>query len=119
MQKATMMRLAIVIGIVFITLTAFAETPAEIKILKISPQDESAVVQTPQGKTQVIKVGDPIGDYGKVIEIVEGRLVIEKKSQGNVETIIIRVEDGEQRIERISRMPDKPPMLIPKLGTDR
>lgn len=114
-----MMRFAIVICIVLLPLSAFAESVAEIKVLKISPQDEAAVVQTPEGKTQVIKVGALIGDYGKVTEIVEGRVVIERKSQGNVETIIIRVEDGEQWVERISKMPDNPPMLIPKLGSDR
>lgn len=111
--------LVIVICLILITLNAFAESPDEIKVLKISPQNEEAIVQTPHGKTQAIKVGDLIEDYGKVTEIEEGRLVIEKKSRGNIETIIIRVENGEQRIERISKMPDKPPMLIQKLGTDR
>ncbi len=88
-----------------------AESVEDIRILKIFPQDHKAIIMTPESKTDTVKVGDLIDPYGKVIEIVEGRIVLEKKSQVNIETVIIRVEDGKQRVERISKFPDKQPTL--------
>jgi hypothetical protein len=85
----------------------------KIQVLKISPQDESAVVKVPGGKFQMIKVGDPLGDKGgKVVEIVEGRVVIEEGSGRNAETIIIRIGKGEQRIERLRKDPGEKPLLF-------
>jgi Tfp pilus assembly protein PilP len=74
-----------------------------IQILKISGQDERAVIKTPDSKMQIIKVGDPIGDHAKVVEIVTGRVVIEEKKGKESEKIIIRLENGKQQVERLKR----------------
>lgn len=91
---------------------AFAE---DIQILKISPEDESAVIKAVGGTIQTLKVGDRIGDKGKVVEIVEGRIVIEERTGQGIETVIIRFADGKQRIERIRKVGDREPMLYSPL----
>jgi uncharacterized beta-barrel protein YwiB (DUF1934 family) len=42
----------------------------------------------------------------RVTEISEGRIVFEEKTNRGMQTVIIRVENGKQKIERISKIPD-------------
>ena len=72
---------------------------------------------------RVIKVGDVIGKGDlrvpgsglRVLEIIEGRIVFEEKTDRGAETVIVRVEDGKQRVERIRKFGDKqPPLYAPK-----
>ncbi len=86
-------------------------TIESIHILGIVEQEEKAMIKLPDGKMHILKVGDPIGKNGKVIEIVEGRIVIEESTEKGPETVIIRFEKGKQRIERIRRVGDKQPVL--------
>lgn len=95
---------------VFVPLIAFAQEPLEsipiesVQLLKISGSDERAVIKTPDGKLVVIKVGDAIGNQnGKITEIAAGRIVVEEKVGREIETIIFRLDEGKQRIERIKR----------------
>lgn len=81
------------------------------QVIKIIPQEEKAIIKTPDGRMEVIKVGDLVGKKGKVIEIVEGRIVIEERTEKGPETVIIRFENGKQRIERIRKAGDKQPVL--------
>jgi hypothetical protein len=82
-----------------------------IQVLKIAAQDERAVIRTPDGKMQIIKAGDSIGDYAKVTEIARGRVVIEEKKGKDIEKVIIRLENGRQRMERIKRTGEKQPLI--------
>lgn len=104
---------------------AFAQ---EIQVLKISAEDERATVKTADGKIKTIKVGEIIEKEefrvqsaeaeiqssklkGKssglrVTEISDGRIVFEEKTKKGIETVIIRVENGKQKIERISKVPE-------------
>jgi hypothetical protein len=91
----------------------------DIRIVKISPQDKTAVIKSPEGRIQIIKVGDLVGPNGEVIEIIESRIVIEEKTETGLETVIIRMEDGKQRIERIRKMPDHQPMLHSPIQKDK
>jgi hypothetical protein len=86
-------------------------TVESVQILRILDQEERAMVKLPDGRMHILKVGDPIGKKGKVIEIVEGRIVIEEKTEKGPETVIIRFESGKQRIERIRKIGEQPPML--------
>lgn len=88
-----------------------ASSVDSIQLLKISVQDERAVIKTSDGKVQIIKVGDVIDDNGKVVEITAGRVVLEKKGGNETETVIIRLEDGKQRVERIKKAGEKQPQL--------
>jgi len=82
----------------------------DIQVLKISPENERALIRDPEGRNQILKVGDRIGDHGKVVEIAEGRVVIEERTDQGAETVIIRFEKGTQRVERIRKMGDKLPI---------
>jgi hypothetical protein len=82
-----------------------------IKVVKIAAQDERAVIRTPGGKMQIIKAGDSIGDHAKVTEIARGRVVIEEKKGKDIEKVIIRVENGKQRMERIKRIGERQPLI--------
>ena len=89
-------------------MTSYADT---IHILKISPEEEKAVIKTPDGDMLIIKAGDILQSLEsqstrvelKVVEIAEGRVVLEEKTEKGNDTIIVRVEDGKQRMERISK----------------
>lgn len=83
--------------------------PEDIQVVKISPRDQSAVVKTSGGTMHVIRVGDSPKGLGRVIEIVEGRIVIAAQGEGGSEEIIIKVEDGVQRVVRIRKVGDAEP----------
>jgi Tfp pilus assembly protein PilP len=70
---------------------SFAETIESLQLVSISPEDQRAVVKLPDNTTKIIKLGDPIGTNGKVVEIVSGRVVVEEKSASGPETVIIRL----------------------------
>lgn len=78
-----------------------------IQVLKISPQDQRAVVKTPDGTMQIIKPGDMVGNDSKVVEVTAGRVMFEEKTGSEKETVIIRLEDGKQQVERIKKAPEK------------
>ncbi len=77
-----------------------------IQVLKIAGQDGRAVIKTPDGKKQIIKVGDPIGDHAKVTEISAGRVVIEEQKGSSTEKVIIRLENDKQHVERVRQAGD-------------
>jgi DNA-binding IclR family transcriptional regulator len=104
--------LATFIGAMFIVAGAFAATGETIRVLKISSQDQRAVIKQSDGTMRIVKVGNTVGDYGTITEIAPGRVVLEKVSDKESERIIIRLEKGEQRIERIKRSTAKQPALV-------
>jgi hypothetical protein len=87
--------------------TGFASSSDSIHVVKISGEDERAVIKTSVGKMQVIKPGDVIGDNRKVVEITSGRVVLQEKNGNATETVIIRLESGKQRVERVKKAPEK------------
>jgi hypothetical protein len=95
--------------------TLMADT---IHVLKIAAQDDRAVIKTPDGKTQVIKPGDSLGTNGKVTEIAADRIVIEEKEGNSSETVIIRFQNGQQKVERLKRTNEPTPALYaPSAGS--
>jgi hypothetical protein len=114
MNKVTFIVLALMIVILpFTSVKGHAQeiTVASIHILRIVEQEEKAMIKLPDGRMHILRVGDLIGKKGKVIEIVQGRIAIEEKTDKGPETVIIRFEDGKQRIERIRKVGDKQPVL--------
>jgi len=91
---------------------AFADSVKGIQILKIAPQDERAVIKTPDGKTRIIRPGDALGTSGKVTEIAADRVVIEEKKGNETEQVIIRLIDGKQKVERMRKTAGKAPELL-------
>ncbi len=78
----------------------------------------------PDGKMQIIKVGDEMQSdqrstssgrqkgIQKVIEITKGRVIVEENTEKGIETVIIRLENGKQRTERIKKTLDKQPVIF-------
>jgi len=91
---------------------AFGVPVEKYQFLKISPQDHKAVVKTPDGQLQVVGVGDVIADDVTVIEVAEGRIVLEAPGEKGPETVIVRFDGRHQRIERLSRQGDRAPELL-------
>ncbi len=145
---------AVLISVLFllaISPSVHAEPVENIEVVRISSQDERAIVRTPDGRMRIIKAGDVIRvpGYGsrvkghrkrgirardkerakfitrgpehrvqgpgrselRVIEITSGRVVFEERTDRGPETVIVRVEDGRQRIERIGKTGEKRPIL--------
>jgi hypothetical protein len=99
---------------VFLLLTpAFLSAAAldGIQIVKIAPKDGRAVMKGGDGKLSMIKAGDSIGDGLTVKEITAGRIVLENRTDKGMETVIVRLENGQQRIERLRREPGSRPVL--------
>ncbi len=110
--------LLLILTIVLSTnMPVFAQSIEEIRIIKISPQDERAVIKTTDRELKIIKVGDSVGQNGKITEITKGRVVIDERTADGIETVIIRFENGNQKIERIKKVADKQPLLYkPQTG---
>jgi hypothetical protein len=87
-------------------------------VLKIAAQAERAVIKTPDGKAQIIKPGDSLGENGKVIEIAADRIVVEEKMGSDMEKVIIRLINGKQVVERIKKTGEQAPAMLAPAKTD-
>lgn len=85
-------------------------------IVKISPRDKAAVIKTPEGKMEVIRVGDSIGSSATVTEIAKDTVVIEERTEQQVETVIIRLEGKKQTVQRIRKLGEGRPKLYMPAG---
>ena len=74
---------------------------------KISAYDQKAVVKSPQGELTLVGVGDSVGASATIIEIVDDRVVLERPGQYAPEKLIVRIENGQQKIDVIKREPLK------------
>jgi len=105
----------LIISVLLIPNMGFGKEPAKplsvdtIQVLKIAPQDERAVIRTPDGEMRILKVGDQVGARGRVTEISKDRVVVQERIDKNseFETVIIRLLDGKQSVERIQKVADK------------
>jgi len=110
-----------IIGILFSSV-GFSQEPAKhdplkgMKVVKISPRDEAAVIRTPEGKMEVIRVGDSIGSSATVKEIANDAVVIENRTEREVETVIIRLAGKKQTIQRIRKLNQGRPNLYMPAG---
>jgi hypothetical protein len=100
----------LILSLTFIT-QGLASGLEKFQFLKVAALEQKAVVKTPAGKLQVIGVGDVVAD-ARVIEIAEGRVVLEEAGQEGPETVIIRLDGKHQRIERLRRQGEQPPVLV-------
>jgi hypothetical protein len=104
----------LLIALFFVLLAgqALAAGLEKVQFLKISPQDQKGVIKTPEGTMQLVGVGDVIAGDARIIEIAEGRVVLEQPGEGGPETVIIRLDGKHQRIERIRKQGDEQPLLL-------
>lgn len=118
-MKSTFLK-AVSVSVV-LTLSGVLSTATldKVQFLKIAPQDARAVIKGADGKLQVIKPGDRIGETVMVKEISAGRIVLEEKTARGPETVIVRIEKNGQRIERLSKQPGEKPVLVAPAQTGR
>jgi len=91
-----------------------------IQVLRIAAQDARAVIKTPDNMTRIIKPGDLLSKDLKVTEISEGRVVMSEGKGGASETVIIRLENGKQKIERIKPgVQPQPALYAPRAAKDK
>lgn len=93
-----------------LTSVAFAAPLDKVQFIKISPKDSRAVIKGADGKLQVIKPGDLIGESVTVKEIITGRIVLEEKTDIGPETVIVRMANDKTRIERLRKTPESRPL---------
>jgi hypothetical protein len=84
----------------------------KIRFIKVAPKDEKGVIKEADGKLRVIKPGDTIGETVRVVSISEGRVVIEEMTATGPETIIVRIENGGQRFERVRKQAELRPAPV-------
>jgi hypothetical protein len=89
-----------------------AEVQDHYSVLKISSQEHTAVMRVNGEEARLVRIGDAVGKRGKVTEIAEGRVVIEEGTGKDAETVIIRLENDKQKVERIRRTGDRKPLFL-------
>ena len=103
---------ALICGLILFCSAVFAAGVGDIHVLKISAQDQRAVVKMPGGKMEIVKVGDALGNNAKIVEISDGRVVLEEGKGAETETVIIRLENGKQKVERVKKGAQPGPRLL-------
>jgi hypothetical protein len=79
--------------------------------LKVEPKNE---LQVAKSELKDTKHGTRNAEHKlglRVTEISEGRIVFEERTKKGLETVIIRIENGKQKIERISKVGDAPQVI--------
>jgi hypothetical protein len=84
----------------------------DVKFVKMSGADHRAVVKTLSGELRLVGVGDRMGGRGRVVEIEDGRVVIEEQTAEGLETVIVRVQGGKADVRRIRKAPPPAPALL-------
>ena len=86
----------------------------DLKIIKLSSGNQTAVIQTDGKRLTLIKTGDAIwGKKGKVTDITSDRVVIETTDPNGPETLIFKIENGNQQMTRITKKYDTKTVLYP------
>jgi hypothetical protein len=115
----------LMLAMLFIPVIAAGKQPVNlltadtIQVLRIAAEDQRAVIKTPDSKTQVIRPGDSLGANGRVTEIAADRVVIEEKTGATSETIIIRFDNGKQRVERLKKTKEAAPLMYAPLTSGK
>jgi len=114
MKKATLVCIMTTIFLIpsMVTASASPSPLDKVQFIKIAPINSRAVIKGEDGKLLVIKQGDMIGDSVVVNEIVAGRIVLEETTATGTDIVIVRMEKGKSRIERLRKQPDQGPTFM-------
>jgi hypothetical protein len=105
--------------LLFLSAAALGANLDKTQFIKISPQDERAVIKAADGKLRVIKPGDVVDEGVTVKEIAAGRIVLEEKIDRGLEKIIVRMVNDRARIERMRKEPENGPILVAPAKSER
>lgn len=110
MKTAPILMFIFIAAVLFFTpVYAMEESKAaDIRIIKISPTDQKAVIQISGKDLLVIKAGDKLDGIGKVVEILGSSIRLEVQAISGPETLIISFDGDKQQIQRIRK--SAPPM---------
>jgi len=86
-----------------------AQSIDNLKIIKLSPSEGEAVISLDAGKISTIHIGDMVNDNFKLTDLSENWTVLDNTKSDIGEKIIIRMENGKQRIERLTVLPEPSP----------
>jgi hypothetical protein len=113
-MNAKKLSVALTIAVAAICLCAGVSLAAssldKIQFIKIAPQDEMAVIKDADGKLRVIKTGDTLGGNVSVTGISTGKIVLEEKTDKGSETVIVRIVNGRQLLERVKKQAELRPV---------
>lgn len=82
-----------------------------IQVPKISPEHKLAAIKTPENTLKVINLGEALDTHTRVIDVMGGNIVIEVKTGRVDKTVIIRMQNAIQRVERFRDAGDASPLL--------
>lgn len=111
MPMKTAPMLAMVFASLLVVSQSLAAELEKYQFLKVAPQEQKAVMKTPDGQLQLVGVGETIAG-AKVVEIAEGRVVLEEQGAQGSETVIFRLDGKHQRIERLRNRGERAPMMV-------
>ncbi|MBE0599474.1 MAG: hypothetical protein IH614_19720 [Desulfuromonadales bacterium] len=75
--------------------------------LKVAPEERLTVIKLPEGEMRLLGVGDQVTADLKIVDMAPGQVVLEGPGAFGPETIIVRLENGKQTIDRMQRLPLK------------
>lgn len=76
----------------------------DFKFLKIAAPEQKAAVKTPEGELVMIGIGDRVGEQATVIDIADGRVVLEQATKEGPERLVVRFHGNQTSIEKIKQL---------------
>ena len=73
--------------------------------LKVAPEERLTVVKLPEGEMRLLGVGDQVTDELRIVEVGPDQVVLEGPGAFGPETILVRLKNGRQTIDRVQRRP--------------
>lgn len=105
-MKRKGLTLALLVAGTLISGIVLATPLDKIHFIKVSPKEAFAVIKGVDGKLITIKPGDTVAANVTVKEIIPGSIVLEEITAIGIETLIVTVDGGKNRIERTKRIPE-------------
>jgi hypothetical protein len=77
----------------------------DVRFLKISGQEQAVVIKTPDGRIQLLHVGDNVDSECTITAIEEGMATIEGPGQWAPLKYLVRLQEGKTLVTTMARRP--------------
>ncbi|PID40511.1 MAG: hypothetical protein CR984_02860 [Proteobacteria bacterium] len=84
-------------------LPVHAPAAGNLAIIRLSSADRSAVIRTGDGRPILVKVGQTLDPFGKIVEIGDDRIICHTFGASGKDVTIIKNKNGELQISTITR----------------
>lgn len=103
------------IGFLFVFIICSVPAGAEegLKIVKLLPSEDTAIVKMADGKLKAVGIGDKVSKFGKVIQISDNRLIFEADDPSRAKLIILEMVEGRQQTIQIGEPVQRTTMVSP------